>query len=122
VFRDSSEGCAVALCVPLPPPHTHTGTNFTSGALYSEAEHDAAAAAEKARLQALRDNEELPLVYLDVSIQGQAVGRITFVLFTKEAPRAGRRQPSPSTCHKCMVHQPLHVVVNSVTEQTECVL
>lgn len=66
------------------------GTNFTSGALYSEAEHTAAAAAGKARLQALRDNEKLPLVYLDVSIKGQAVGRITFVLFTKEAPRAGR--------------------------------
>lgn len=66
-----------------------SGTNFTSGALYSNAQRDAAAAAEKARLKALRDNEELPLVYFDVAIKGQHVGRIHFVLFTKEAPRAG---------------------------------
>lgn len=88
------------------------GTNFTSGALYSEAEHTAAAAAGKARLQALRDNEELPLVYLDVSIKGQAVGRITFVLFTKEAPRAGRGP------QQHLYRRPLHgVEVHSTVAQ-----
>lgn len=65
------------------------GTNFTSGALFSDAKRDAAAAAEAARLQALKSNEELPLVYLDVAIKGRPIGRIHFVLFTKEAPRAG---------------------------------
>lgn len=65
------------------------GTNWTSGALYDDAQRDAAAAAEAKRLQDLKANEELPLVYLDVSIQGKPVGRIHFVLFTKESPRAG---------------------------------
>lgn len=65
------------------------GTNFTSGALYSDAARSTAAANEAARLQALKSNEELPLVWLDVSIKGKPVGRIHFVLFTKEAPRAG---------------------------------
>lgn len=72
--------CFVASCA---------GTNFTSGALFSDAKRDAAAAAEAARLQALKTNEELPLVYLDVAIKGRPIGRIHFVLFTKEAPRAG---------------------------------
>jgi hypothetical protein len=57
--------------------------------LYDDAQRDAAAAAEAKRLADLRNNEELPLVYLDVSIKGKPVGRIHFVLFTNESPRAG---------------------------------
>lgn len=57
--------------------------------MYDDAQRDAAAAAEAKRLQDLRNNEELPLVYLDVAIKGKPVGRIHFVLFTKESPRAG---------------------------------
>jgi hypothetical protein len=76
------------------------GSNFTSGALYSDSKRDAAAAAETARLAALKASDELPLVYFDVAIKGQHVGRIHFVLFTKEAPRAGGHtvQDVPCTC------------------------
>lgn len=76
--------CQHVICLLRP-----AGSNFTSGALYSDSQRDAAAAAEKARLATLKANDELPLVYFDVAIKGQHVGRIHFVLFTKEAPRAG---------------------------------
>lgn len=65
------------------------GTNWTSGALYSDEQRNAAAAAATSRLQVLKANEELPLVWFDVSIKGTPVGRIHFVLFVKDAPRAG---------------------------------
>ena len=61
---------------------------WTSGALYDDAEHDRLAKAEATRLQKLKADPELPLVYLDVAIKGEKVGRIEMVLFTKEAPRA----------------------------------
>lgn len=64
------------------------GTNFTSGALYSDDDRKKQLAAETARLAALRDDESLPLVFLDVAIKGKLIGRIHFVLFTKDAPRA----------------------------------
>eukprot|EP00775_Hariotina_reticulata_P010533 gene10533-10693_t len=64
------------------------GTNFTSGALFDDSERAAAIQAEHARVEALRLDEALPLVWIDVAIKGQRVGRIHFVLFVREAPRA----------------------------------
>jgi peptidyl-prolyl isomerase D len=64
------------------------GTKWTSGALYDDAARTALIATEQARLQALRNDEALPLVYLDVAIKGKPVGRIHLVLFTKQSPRA----------------------------------
>lgn len=43
---------------------------------------------ERLRLEALRDNPDLPLVYLDIAIKGNYVGRVKIVLFKNEAPRA----------------------------------
>eukprot|EP00879_Flechtneria_rotunda_P033495 GHRR01037106.1.p1 GENE.GHRR01037106.1~~GHRR01037106.1.p1 ORF type:complete len:396 (+),score=131.32 GHRR01037106.1:463-1650(+) len=63
-------------------------TNWTSGALFSDIERNALVVAEQARLQALRNAEELPLVYFDVAIKGKPIGRIHFVLLIKESPRA----------------------------------
>jgi hypothetical protein len=77
------------------------GSKFTSGALYDDAQRDAAAAAEAKRLQDLRNNEELPLVYLRVAIQGKPIGQIHFVLFTKESPRAGVWVGRTPLCHLC---------------------
>lgn len=65
-----------------------TGTKWTSGALYNEFEREAQVAAEKRRLEALRKDEDLPLVWLDVAIKGKHIGRIHFVLFMKDSPRA----------------------------------
>ena len=55
----------------------HADVNWTSGAVYTAAEGaalltkiEAAEAAEAARLADLRDTEDLPLVFLDVEIQG----------------------------------------------------
>eukprot|EP00878_Enallax_costatus_P025836 GHUV01027673.1.p1 GENE.GHUV01027673.1~~GHUV01027673.1.p1 ORF type:complete len:303 (+),score=56.86 GHUV01027673.1:1296-2204(+) len=64
------------------------GTNWTSGALYDDLEREAQVAAERKRLEALRNDEDLPLVWLDVAIKGKHVGRIHFVLFMKGSPRA----------------------------------
>jgi peptidyl-prolyl isomerase D len=43
---------------------------------------------EASRLEALKKDPTLPLVYLDVAIKGKHVGRILIVLFTKDSPRA----------------------------------
>jgi hypothetical protein len=64
------------------------GTNFTSGALFDDAEQAAVIQAERARVDALRMDQGLPLVWIDVAIKGKRVGRIQFVLFVREAPRA----------------------------------
>lgn len=61
---------------------------WTSGALYSDADRDALLSAEARRLQTLKADKSLPLVFFDVEIKGKPVGRIQFVLFVKEAPRA----------------------------------
>lgn len=68
---------------------------YTSGTVTSQAERrrsqdlaDAKAAAEAQRLADLRADESRPLVFLDVEIQGKAVGRMEFVLFTEESPLA----------------------------------
>jgi hypothetical protein len=67
---------------------TNAGTNWTSGALYDNAARSALLATEQSRLQALRNDAALPLVYFDVAIKGKPAGRIHFVLFTKQSPRA----------------------------------
>ncbi|KAF8072652.1 cyp6 [Scenedesmus sp. PABB004] len=64
------------------------GTNWTSGALYADADRAAQADAESRRLAVLRGDASLPLVWLDVAIAGRRVGRVHFVLFSKTSPRA----------------------------------
>ncbi len=64
------------------------GIPWTSGALYAPEEKLRVLESERLRLEALRDNPDLPLVYLDIAIKGNYVGRIKIVLFKNEAPRA----------------------------------
>ncbi|GLI63752.1 hypothetical protein VaNZ11_006825 [Volvox africanus] len=73
----------------------HSGITWTAGALYSAAEYDnyvkerdIALKAELDRLRTLREDPELPLVWMDVSLNGTLLGRIEMVLFVKDAPRA----------------------------------
>ncbi|KAI3424746.1 hypothetical protein D9Q98_008135 [Chlorella vulgaris] len=68
---------------------------WTSGTVVTEEERQAAASAaaasankEQAYLDGLRNDERLPMVFLDVEIKGQPVGRIEMVLFTDVSPRA----------------------------------
>jgi hypothetical protein len=44
--------------------------------------------AEQARMDKLRGDEELPLVFLDVAIKNKYVGRMVFALFTRTSPRS----------------------------------
>lgn len=76
-------------------PLLHTGITWTAGAVYSteeladwEKRADQARAVEAERLRKLRDDPELPLVWMDVALRGKKLGRIEMVLFVKEAPRA----------------------------------
>jgi hypothetical protein len=78
-----------------------------SGTVSTHAEFaaaDTAAAAAKvvetARKAALREDPSRPLVYLDIEIKGQPAGRMEFVLFTKEAPRAAENFRALCTCEK----------------------
>ncbi|PNH02456.1 Peptidyl-prolyl cis-trans isomerase cyp5 [Tetrabaena socialis] len=73
----------------------HSGITWTAGAVYSAAEYDAyvaehaaAVQAEVDRLRTLRDDPELPLVWMEVAVNGTVLGRIEMVLFVKESPRA----------------------------------
>jgi peptidyl-prolyl isomerase D len=68
--------------------NTPKAVRWTSGALFDDAELGRQRAAEAARLAALRDDADLPLVWLDVSVKGSPVGRLTAALFVKDAPRA----------------------------------
>lgn len=86
IHTDTASFTLVALCTC--PLSCATGTNWTSGALYDDAARTALLATEQARLEALRSDAALPLVYMDVAIQGKPAGRIHFVLFTKQSPRA----------------------------------
>ena len=61
---------------------------WTSGAIYSEAERETFQTSEYKRLEDLKNNPDLPLVYFDVAIKGEYIGRIKMVLFSKEAPRS----------------------------------
>jgi peptidyl-prolyl isomerase D len=85
----------------------HTDLPWTSGAVYSKQEALQLGAAEKAREAAeqkrredLRADLSLPIVYLDVTIKGEAAGRMEFVLFTREAPLAAENFRALCTCEK----------------------
>lgn len=54
----------------------------------AEKERNAKVHAEKKRLDALRDDERLPLVWFDIEIQTKKVGRIEMVLFSDVSPRS----------------------------------
>ena len=69
----------------------------------AEKAHADAARAEESRLAALRANESLPLVYLDVSIVGKPAGRIEAVLFPDVAPRAAENYRQLCTGEKGVV-------------------
>lgn len=73
----------------------HEGISWTAGAIYTEEEATAWRArkeektkAEAKRLQALKDDPEMPLVYLEVMLSGEKLGRIEIVPFVKTSPRA----------------------------------
>jgi peptidyl-prolyl isomerase D len=57
-------------------------------------------AADGARHGALRADTSRPLVYLDVEIAGEPIGRMEFALFTAEAPRAAENFRALCTCEK----------------------
>lgn len=70
------------------------GIPWTAGAVYTQAElttyrnfQAELAANNTRRLNALRDDPELPLAFFDVAINGTPAGRIEFVLFAKDSPR-----------------------------------
>lgn len=63
----------------------------------------AAAEADVARRAQLRDDASKPLVFLDVEIAGEAIGRMEFVLFTEESPRAAENFRALCTCEKGIV-------------------
>lgn len=83
-----------------PSPHTQKkpssssacpalpGIPWTSGSIYRDAEREQVQQAEKDRLKKLLDDLTLPLVYFDVAIKGEKIGRIKMVLFKNESPRA----------------------------------
>lgn len=73
----------------------HSGIPWTSGLVYSEEEALRLARIKEERLQKeadrkkrLRDDESLPLVFMDVALDGKTIGRIEAVLFMKDSPLA----------------------------------
>eukprot|EP00877_Chromochloris_zofingiensis_P014813 jgi/Chrzof1/9586/Cz04g08140.t1 len=76
---------------------------WTSGALYSDAAKHQLIGAEQQRVTALKNDTSMPLVYLDVAIKGSYIGRITMVLFSKEAPRAANNFRALCTGEKGLV-------------------
>eukprot|EP00198_Chlamydomonas_reinhardtii_P007241 XP_001696577.1 peptidyl-prolyl cis-trans isomerase, cyclophilin-type [Chlamydomonas reinhardtii] len=85
--------------------YAHPGIPWTSGALYPPEERLRVQEAERLRLEALRDNADLPLVYLDVAVKGTHIGRIKIVLFKNEAPRAAENFRALCTGEKGIVPQ-----------------
>ncbi|GAX76033.1 hypothetical protein CEUSTIGMA_g3476.t1 [Chlamydomonas eustigma] len=67
---------------------TDINLGWTSGSIFPEAERNAVVDAEKSRLQVLRQNKRLPLVYFDITIQGKPVGRMEIILFADVSPIA----------------------------------
>ena len=73
------------------------GVGWISGTVLSnsefetlKAEIDSVLDAESSRLAALRANKSLPLVFFDVEIKGEPIGRIEMVLFTDTSPRCAQ--------------------------------
>ncbi|KAG2430637.1 hypothetical protein HYH02_013635 [Chlamydomonas schloesseri] len=85
--------------------YAHPGIPWTSGALYPPEERLRVQEAERLRLEALRDNADLPMVYLDVAVKGKHIGRIKIVLFKNEAPRAAENFRALCTGEKGIVPQ-----------------
>jgi hypothetical protein len=76
-------------------PCVHADVPWVSGTVYTaqelkdyRASQAAQVTAEAERRAKLRADLGRPLVYLDVEINGQPTGRMEFVLFSEEAPRA----------------------------------
>eukprot|EP00884_Botryococcus_braunii_P000580 jgi/Botrbrau1/10522/Bobra.7_1s0006.3 len=108
VFCASASGCSgrkpgecwlkhVTNLNPMNPPvrASGEGVGWVGGLLYTQSQldegrkaHMALKTKEERRIQALRDNADLPMVYFDVAIKGEPVGRITYVLFSHISPRA----------------------------------
>lgn len=68
---------------------------WTGGALFDDAAYEAyvsekaaARAAIQAKLDPIRDNTSLPLIFMDVAIDGQNAGRVEIVPFADASPRA----------------------------------
>ncbi|KXZ52196.1 hypothetical protein GPECTOR_10g827 [Gonium pectorale] len=85
--------------------YAHPGIPWTSGALYKPEERLRVLEAERLRLEALRDNPNLPLVYVDVAIKGKYIGRMKIVLFKNESPRAAENFRALCTGEKGVVPQ-----------------
>ena len=73
----------------------HTGIPWTSGLVYSDAEAQQLAQIKEERLKKeadrkkrLRDDESLPLIFMDVALDREPIGRIEAVLFMKDSPLA----------------------------------
>ncbi len=61
---------------------------FVSGTTTTDAARVAWIERESARLAGLKLDEELPLVWLDISVNGSKWGRVELVLFKRDAPLA----------------------------------
>lgn len=79
------------------------GVGWISGTAYSPREAEESTARRKAddeRRASLRDDLNYTLVFLDVDIQGESVGRMEFVLFTTDATMAAENFRALCTCEK----------------------
>lgn len=59
-----------------------------------------ATAAETARIDSLVGNHSLPIVYFDVAIKGENVGRIKMLLYSHISPRAAENMRALCTGEK----------------------
>lgn len=74
-------GCWHLRTQPFEHVHTFPGVKWTSGARFSQDTVIEQVAADYVRRLLLRANASLPLVFLDVGINGQRVGRCECVLW-----------------------------------------
>ncbi|MEW5299052.1 MAG: hypothetical protein WDW36_002102 [Sanguina aurantia] len=81
----------------------HLGVPWTSGAIYSREEKKRVLDVERRR--GLKDDVELPMVFMDVAIKGVFVGRMKFVLFKQQAPRSAENFRMLCTGEKGVVPQ-----------------
>ena len=66
----------------------HNSIGWTSGSNFPSEERDRVIGGERRRLEALKNNKSLPLIYMDIKINDRYSGRMKIVLFKDAAPLA----------------------------------
>jgi peptidyl-prolyl isomerase D len=83
----------------------HFSSGWTSGSCFSPDERDKVIGAEMRRLEGLKNNRSLPLLYMDIKINDRYSGRMKFVLFKDVAPLAAENFRALCTGEKGLVPQ-----------------